>query len=192
RVVQTGDLVSLDTGCRLAGWCGDAAVTHAVGAISETDQKLLDVTQGTLNLALELMSSCKLWSQVAREMEAMVKDSGFHVVEEMVGHGIGQNLHEPPQVPNYFSEALAGSEDFDLRPGVVLAIEPMVNLGTREIVCLDDGWTLVTEDGQASAHFEHTIAITAEGPQRLTGPPTPEELSGMPDWLQETGAWVTW
>ena len=192
RVIEAGDLVSLDTGCRLNGWCGDAAVTHAVGPISATDQKLLDVTLGTLNLAIERMNTCHLWSQVAREMEAMVKDSGFYVVEEMVGHGIGQDLHEPPQVPNYFSEGLAGSEDFDLRPGVVLAIEPMVNIGTRKIVCLDDGWTLVTGDGQASAHFEHTIAITADGPQRLTGPPTAEEMSGLPDWLQETERWVTW
>ena len=121
------------------------------------------------HLAVELMASCHLWSQVAREMETLVKDSGFFVVEEMVGHGIGQNLHEPPQVPNYFSEALAGSEDFDLRPGVVLAIEPMVNIGTGKIVCLDDGWTLVTGDGQASAHFEHTIAVTRAGSFVLTG-----------------------
>ena len=192
RMVQTGDLVSLDTGCRLNGWCGDAAVTHAVGPISVTHQKLLDVTLGTLNLAIELMASCTLWSQVAREMEALVRDSGFWVVEEMVGHGIGRDLHEPPQVPNYFSEALAGSDDFDLRTGVVLAIEPMVNAGTKKLVCLDDEWTLVTEDGKASAHFEHTIAITSDGPQKLTGPPATDELAELPQWLQDPDQWVIW
>ncbi|MCH2178216.1 MAG: type I methionyl aminopeptidase [Mariniblastus sp.] len=192
RLVEEGDLVSLDTGCRLNGWCGDAAVTHAVGSISVSHQKLLDVTLGALNLAIELMATCSRWSQVAKEMEHLVKSAGFFVVEEMVGHGIGQNLHEPPQVPNYLSEALQGSEDFDLRPGVVLAIEPMVNLGTNAVVCLDDDWTLVTDDGKASAHFEHTIAITGEGPLRLTGPPSEEELRELPDWLQDREQWVIW
>jgi methionyl aminopeptidase len=114
------------------------------------------------------------------------------VVEEMVGHGIGRDLHEPPQVPNYFSEALAGSDDFDLRTGVVLAIEPMVNAGTKKLVCLDDEWTLVTEDGKASAHFEHTIAITSDGPQKLTGPPATDELAELPQWLQDPDQWVIW
>ena len=192
RIVAAGDLISLDTGCRLNGWCGDAAVTHALGPISQQEQKLLDVTLGALNLAIEMMASCSLWSQVAQEMEALVKDSGFSVVEEMVGHGIGKNLHEPPQVPNYFSEALAESEDFDLRPGVVLAIEPMVNIGSGNIACLDDDWTLVTADGKSSAHFEHTVAITQDGPRRLTGPPTPDEVVDLPEWLQDSDQWVVW
>jgi methionyl aminopeptidase len=192
RVIQSGDIVSLDTGCRLNGWCGDAAVTHAVGDITQEAQKLLDVTLGALNLAIELMGTKKMWGEIAREMETMVRDAGFSVVEEMVGHGIGKNLHEPPQVPNYYNEEVLGESDFDLRPGVVLAIEPMVNAGVKDLVDLEDSWTVVTADGKLCAHFEHTIAVTNEGPVRLTGPPSDEELAEMPGWLQDRSRWVVW
>lgn len=192
RQVQEGDIISLDTGCRLDGWCGDAAVTHAVGKISGTAQKLLDVTLGTLNLAIELMETKSMWSEVAVEMEAMVKDAGFSVVEDMVGHGIGKNLHEAPQVPNYYNKENFEENDFDLRPGVVLAIEPMVNVGVQELESLDDEWTLVTADGKLSAHFEHTVAITKDGPVRLTGPPNDEELADLPKWLHDKSQWVLW
>ena len=191
RIIEEGDIVSLDTGCRIDGWCGDAAVTHAIGNIDSTKRRLLKVTQGVLDLAIELMAEKTMWSQVAREMESFVKDAGFYVVEEMVGHGIGKELHEAPQVPNYLSESLS-EEDFDLRPGVVLAVEPMVNIGTSELACLDDEWTIVTEDGKASAHFEHTIAITKDGPRRLTGPPSDEELQQLPEWLHNKNEWVLW
>ncbi len=192
RVIEDGDIVSLDTGCRIGGWCGDAAVTHAVGTVSETDKKLLDVTNATLNLAIELMGKKTMWSDVCREMEALVKDNGFSVVEDMVGHGIGKNLHEAPQVPNYFTEEWKAKEDFDLRPGVVLAVEPMVNAGVGEILYLDDDWTVITEDEKNSAHFEHTLAITKDGPVRLTGPPNDEELKQMPEWLHDSSKWVIW
>ncbi len=192
RRIEEGDIVSLDTGCRLDGWCGDAAVTHAVGEIDHSKRKLLEVTQGVLSLAIELMGSKTMWSEIAIEMEKFVKDAGFSVVEDMVGHGIGQNLHEAPQVPNYYSKSLLETDDFDLRPGVVLAVEPMVNIGVKDVVCLKDDWTLVTSDGKASAHFEHTIAITKDGPKRLTGPPTDEELSRMPAWVHDKSNWVTW
>ena len=129
--------------------------------VTAQHQKLLDTTNGVLNLAIELMGSKQLWSEVATEMEAFVRDAGFAVVEDMVGHGIGQQLHEPPQVPNYCRQEWVEKEDFDLRPGVVLAVEPMVNIGTKEVGCLDDDWTLVSADGSASAHFEHTIAMTS-------------------------------
>ena len=192
RVIQEGDLVSLDTGCRIGGWCGDAAVTHGIGNIDATNQRLLDITQGVLDLAIELMKTKTLWSQIAGEMETFVKDAGFYVVEEMVGHGIGQELHEPPQVPNYLSASLK-EHDFDLKPGVVLAIEPMVNVGTSELRLLDDEWTVVTRDRKPSAHFEHTVAMTKDGPVRLTGPPSDNELAEMPDWIRDSQSnWVNW
>ena len=192
RVLKDGDTIAVDTGCRVNGWCGDAAVTHAIGTIDDETQKLLAATQQTLDLAIDAMGRCKKWSEVAKEMENFVHDAGFSVVEEMVGHGIGKNLHEPPQVPNYLSESLMGNEDFDLRPGLVLAVEPMVNAGTKEIFEEDDGWTVVTGDGKPSAHFEHTLAITADGVVRLTGPPNDEELESMPQWLHDSSKWLRW
>lgn len=190
RVLKEGDIISVDTGCRISNWCGDAAVTHAVGKISARDKKLLKVTNETLNLAIRLMGEKKMWSEVAKEMEDYVYDNGFSVVEDMCGHGIGQNLHEPPQVPNYFSAD--ESEDFDLRPGVVLAVEPMVNAGTNDLILLDDGWTVITADKKPSAHFEHTIAITKDGAVRLTGAPNDKELKSMPEWLHDKSQWVNW
>ena len=130
RMLEAGDIVSLDTGCRLAGWCGDAAVTHAIGQISLESKKLLNVTNGVLNLAIDLMSQKSRWSEICKPMEDYVSEAGFFVVQEMVGHGIGKELHEAPQVPNFYNEPTMKSEDFDLRPGVVIAVEPMVNVGT--------------------------------------------------------------
>lgn len=190
RALKEGDIVSVDTGCRISNWCGDAAVTHAVGKISARDKKLLKVTNETLNIAIRLMGEKTMWSEVAKEMEAYVLDNGFSVVDDMCGHGIGQNLHEPPQVPNYYVED--AEDDFDLRPGVVLAVEPMVNAGVHDLMMLDDGWTVITADKKPSAHFEHTIAITKDGPVRLTGAPDDEELKSLPDWLHDKSQWVNW
>lgn len=173
--LQEGDIVSIDTGCRLNGWCGDAARTYAVGKISDEAQQLLDVTLGTLELAIELMHNKSRWSQVAREMAAYVKDHGYSTVECFVGHGIGRNMHEDPQVPNFVSRSLRGRDDFRLEPGLVIAVEPMVNIGTKKVKMLRDHWTQITYDGKLSAHFEHTIAITDDGPIRLTEAPTPAE-----------------
>ncbi len=193
RELVDGDILSLDTGCRLAGWCGDAAVTLPIGEISAQNKKLLRVTNDTLNLAIELMQPGVLWSDVAKKMESLVIEAGFSVVEEMVGHGIGKELHEPPQVPNYYNpDRVADDDDFDLKPGVVLAIEPMVNTGVKEIDYLDDEWTVVTADRKPSAHFEHTIAISESGPVRLTGPPNDKELASMPEWLHDSSKWIVW
>lgn len=192
RVLEEGDIVSLDTGCRLSGWCGDAAVTHAIGKISSESKKLLEITSGVLDFAIELMDQETLWSRICKPMEDYVVEAGFYVVKEMVGHGIGKELHEPPQVPNFYDKATLESEDFNLRPGVVIAVEPMVNIGTSELVTLNDGWTIVTGNGKNSAHFEHTIAITKDGPVRLTGPPDDEELTQLPDWLHDKTQWVLW
>ncbi len=170
RVLKEGDIVSVDTGCRIRGWCGDAAVTHPVGAVRPEARRLLEVTEGVLRLALKLLGKKEKWSQVACEMEAYVRDAGCSVVEDFVGHGIGREMHEPPQVPNFDSQKLR-ENDFQLSPGLVLAIEPMVNLGGKKVKCLADQWTQVSVDGSYSAHFEHTIALTSDGPEILTGPP---------------------
>jgi methionyl aminopeptidase len=192
RMLQQGDIVSLDTGCRLAGWCADAAVTHAIGEVAPIKRKLLEITNAVLDLAISLMSVKNLWSEIGREMENFVHDAGFSVIESMVGHGIGRNLHEAPQVPNYFSPELASHEDFDLRPGVVIAVEPMISVGTADLFEEADCWTLRTADRKPSAHFEHTIALTTEGPVRLTGPPDQSELPRLPPWLQDQSRWVRW
>jgi methionyl aminopeptidase len=167
RVLREGDVISIDTGCRLNGWCGDSAYTFAVGNISAEKQRLLDVTRETLAIAIESMKTAKSWSVVAHEMELYVRRQGMSVIEQFVGHGIGQSMHEEPQVPNYVSESLR-KQDFLLEPGLVLAIEPMVALGTKNVRVLPDGWTVETTDRRAAAHFEHTVAMTADGPRILT------------------------
>ncbi|HCK42390.1 MAG TPA: type I methionyl aminopeptidase [Planctomycetaceae bacterium] len=179
RPLEEGDIVSIDTGCRLNGWCGDAALTHPIGKVEPEIQKLLDVTQGVLNLAIELLAHKSHWSLVAEQMAQYVADHKFSTVECFVGHGIGREMHEDPQVPNFRSRSLSGSNDFAIRPGLVIAIEPMVNMGTKNVKMLQDQWTQVTADGLASAHFEHTVAITDDGPMALTSAPTPEEAAEM-------------
>ena len=171
RKLVEGDILSLDMGCKLDGWCGDAAVTLPIGHVRPEVRRLLDVTQGTLNLAIELMGKRSYWSQVAAEMEAYVKDHGLTVVEAFVGHGIGREMHEDPQVPNFVSDQLRRGGDFRLVSGLVIAVEPMVNMGTKRVRTLRDHWTQVTADRQPSAHFEHTIAMTDSGPYVLTAAP---------------------
>jgi len=176
--LQEGDVVSIDTGCLLNGWCGDAAVTYPVGQIADNVQKLLDVTQGTLELAIDQLAHKDRWSLIASQMAEYVADHGFSTVECFVGHGIGREMHEDPQVPNFFSRSLRGSGDFAIQPGLVIAIEPMVNMGTKRVKMLPDQWTQVTADGLPSAHFEHTVAITDAGPVALTAAPSPAEETG--------------
>jgi methionyl aminopeptidase len=180
RALKEGDVVSIDTGCKLAGWCADSAVTYAVGRIHPDLRKLLEVTSAVLDLAIDLMGRKNYWSQVAIEMATFVRDHGFSVVENFVGHGIGRDMHEEPQVPNFLSPQLRRNCDFRLEPGLVIAVEPMVNMGTKKVKGLHDHWTQVTADGRPSAHFEHTVAITENGPWVLTAPPTPEELAAPP------------
>ena len=165
--MKEGDILSIDTGCKLNGWCGDSAVTLGIGAIRPEHQRLLDVTQQTLDLAIRAMARSRYWSEVAALMEQYVRSQRMHVIEKFVGHGIGQDMHEEPQVPNFVSKALK-KHDIRLEPGIVLAIEPMVALGTREVKTLDDGWTVETKDRSFSAHFEHTVAMTPDGPRVLS------------------------
>jgi methionyl aminopeptidase len=174
RKLVEGDIVSIDTGCKLNGWCGDAAATYAVGRVHPEVRRLLDVTRNVLNLAIDLMGKCKRWSQVAAEMEAYVKKNRFSVVEAFVGHGIGRDMHEDPQVPNFVSGQLRRGGDFRLVPGLVIAVEPMVNMGTKRVRTRADHWTQATADGRPSAHFEHTVAITESGTVLLTAGPKGE------------------
>jgi methionyl aminopeptidase len=169
KPLREGDILSIDTGCRLNGWCGDSAVTLAIGEVKPEVKKLLDVTSETLNLAIRAMGRCRLWSEVASLMEQYVKSQGFYVIEKFVGHGIGQAMHEDPQVPNFVSKALR-RHDIRLEPGLVLAVEPMVAMGTKGVQVLGDGWTVTTKNGMPSAHFEHTVAMTVDGPKVLTYP----------------------
>ncbi len=165
--LREGDILSVDTGCRLNGWCGDGAWTYPVGRVDDLKSRLLSAGQGALKTAIQGMGTRKKWSQVARQIERSVQRAGFSVVEDFVGHGIGRDMHEDPEVPNYVCEDLA-ERDFPIKPGLVVAIEPMVNVGTPEVEVLDDHWTVVTADGAPSAHFEHTVAMTREGPLILT------------------------
>ena len=181
RKLKEGDILSIDMGCKLKGWCGDAAMTHAVGEIDPESAKLLEVTQGVLQLAIQKIGEGQVWSDVAEPMAAYVADASFSTVEDFVGHGIGQEMHEDPQVPNYVSSQLRTRRgNFALKPGLVIAVEPMVNIGTKRVKMLADDWTMVTRDGSGSAHFEHTIAVTPEGPRVLTAPPKEDE----PEWVE--------
>ncbi len=167
RVIREGDLVSIDFGARLHGYCGDAATTLMIGDVSPRARRLVEVTQHALEIAIEKSGPGERWSTVAGAMQAYVEGEGFSVVRQFVGHGIGTEMHEEPKVPNYVSRELR-SRDIILREGLVLAVEPMVNMGTAGVLMESDGWTVVTEDGQPAAHFEHMLAITADGVDVLT------------------------
>jgi methionyl aminopeptidase len=170
RILNEGDLVSVDTACRLAGWCADSAWTFPVGAVDETKRRLLSVGQAVVELAVTEIGRCSHWSQVAALMVSAVEKAGFSMVEDFVGHGIGREMHEDPQVPNYVSNSLKKA-DFTLEPGLVLAIEPMINAGSKATrTSKKDHWTVRTQDGEPSVHFEHTVALTANGPLVLTLP----------------------
>jgi methionyl aminopeptidase len=165
RVLAAGDIVSIDCGVVLDGYYGDAAITVPVGdSISPELAKLVKVTEQSLYLAIEAARVGNTIGDVGSAVQQLVESNGFSVVREFVGHGIGTRLHEDPQVPNY---GVPGHGP-KLREGMVLAIEPMVNAGGPGVRVLDDKWTAVTEDGRASAHFEHCVAITRNGPVILT------------------------
>lgn len=175
REIQDGDIVSVDTGCKIDGWCGDSANTYMVGKVDDQSKKLVETTRGTLKLAIKLLKTKRLWSDVAREMERFVKKDGFSVVEMFVGHGVGREMHEEPQVPNYVYREFIMNHDFPIRPGLVIAIEPMVNAGSKKVRTGHDLWTISTADGSRSAHAEHTVGILKSGPYILTGEPLTEE-----------------
>lgn len=164
RKLAEGDLVSLDFGCILKGFYADAAVTVGVGRLAPAAQKLIDVTRESLMKGIDAMRPDGRLGDISSAVQKHVEAAGFSVVQDFVGHGIGRALHEEPPVPN-FGRAGTGPR---LTPGMVLAIEPMVNLGAPDVTVQEDGWTAVSRDGSLSAHFEHTIALTPQGPEILT------------------------
>jgi methionyl aminopeptidase len=164
RVLRDGDLLSIDIGTTLDGYVSDSAATVAVGKISAEAQQLLDVTQECLTAGIAQMQAGKRVGDIGAAVAAHAERHGYGVVRELVGHGVGRSMHEEPQVPNY-GEPGTGME---LRPGLVLAVEPMITQGGRRIRILGDNWTVVTADGKLAAHFEHTIAVTENGPKILT------------------------
>jgi len=167
QLLKDGDIVTLDITPKLNGYCADTAVTVPVGQVRPQVQRLLDVTRETLDIALQHIKPGKKWSEVARLMQFNVEKNGFSVIREFVGHGVGHSIHEDPKVPNFLTPDHLRT-DFQLRPGMTLAVEPMVVAGRRDVQLLDDGWTVITEDHQPAAHFEHTIAVTEDGIDILT------------------------
>lgn len=164
RILQDGDVLSIDCGVIIDGFYSDAAVTYAIGKVSAQTQKLLDVTKASLEAAIEQCQVGGRLFDISATVQELCEAEGFGVVREFVGHGIGRSMHEDPQVPNFGVHGKGPR----LKAGMVLAIEPMINAGGPEVKVLKDGWTAVTVDGSYSAHFEHTVAITKEGPVVLT------------------------
>ncbi len=164
RVLREGDIVSLDVGVGYKGLVTDAAITLPVGAIDETSQRLLDVTRASLEAGIAAARAGNQVGDIGAAVQAVVEAAGFSVVRELVGHGVGTEMHEEPQIPNY-GKPHRGTK---LNPGLTIAIEPMVNVGGHAIKTLADRWTIVAADGSRSAHFEHTVAITENGPRVLT------------------------
>ncbi len=167
RQLREGDVVTLDLALSFNGYCADTAITVGVGRVHRDVQRLLDVTRDTLQLAINNVKPGRKWTDIARLMQYHVEQAGFNVVREFVGHGVGRTMHEDPKVANFVTgEQLRG--DFKLKPGMTLAVEPMVVMGGRDVEQLPDGWTIVTLDGRPAAHFEHTVAVTENGVDVLT------------------------
>ncbi len=162
--LKEGDILSMDFGVLYDGYYGDAAITVPVGKVSEVAQRLMKTTEAALLSGIEQAAPDNRLSDVSHAIQSCVESAGFSVVRRFVGHGIGKGLHEDPQIPNYGQPGMG----IRLKPGMVIAIEPMVNAGGYEVKTLEDGWTTVTKDGSLSAHFEHTVAITERGPVILS------------------------
>ena len=162
--LRNGDVISIDFGVEYRGFFGDSAITLPVGRIDPELSRLLDVTRKSLECGIEEIRVGNRVSDISRAVQEVVENNGFSVVRQFVGHGIGSHLHEAPEVPNFYS----GERSARLQPGMVLAVEPMVNMGTYKVKPLKDGWTIVTADGKPSAHFEHSIAVTENGPLVLS------------------------
>jgi len=168
RRLAEGDIVGIDIGVRVDGWCADAAETHCVGEVAPGVAELVAVTSEVLEIAIEGLNFLDTWQEVANSMQDYIEGFGFSVVTQFGGHGIGREVWEDPEVPNAWE---AYCKDFWLEPGLVIAIEPMLNMGTPKVETLDDHWTVVTTDRRPSAHFEHTVAMTENGPMVLTAGP---------------------
>jgi methionyl aminopeptidase len=167
RRLEAGEIVSIDVGVRLKGYYGDAAVTRCCGAVDEGRRKLLDTTEAALGAAIAAAKAGNWLRDIGRAIERVCNPKGYGIVRNFVGHGIGTEMHEEPQVPNYDT----GERGPRLKAGMVLAIEPMVNMGTHEVKVLKDGWTVVTRDGKPSAHFEHSVVVREDGGEVLSASP---------------------
>jgi methionyl aminopeptidase len=174
RELRFGDIVSVDVGVNYKGFIGDNARTVAVGGCGVLAQRLLDVTEQSLYLGIAAAKPGNRVTDISRAVQAYVEGNGFSVVREFVGHGVGRTMHEEPQVPNFVDRNM----NEKLRPGMTLAIEPMVNAGAADVKILKDGWTVVTRDGSISAHFEHTVLVTENEPEILTWV-TPSKLKAV-------------
>ena len=164
RKLADGDIISIDVGVKLDGWCGDSARTFAVGDIGKDARRLIEITRRSLDRAIAAAVPGNHVGDIGHAVESVVEGTGFHIIRDLVGHGVGRQVHEDPQVPNLGRPG----EGPRLREGMVLAIEPMIALGTWRIRTLADRWTMSTADDSLSAHCEHTVAVTAEGPRILT------------------------
>ncbi|HSL93623.1 MAG TPA: type I methionyl aminopeptidase [Bacillota bacterium] len=164
KTLVEGDIISIDVGAEINGYYGDAAVSLPVGAVDDLSKRLLVATEAALMAGIEQCHKGKRLSDISHAVQAVAESYGFSVVKDYVGHGIGRQMHEDPQVPNFGRPG----RGLRLSPGLVLAIEPMVNIGRHEVEVMDDGWTVVTVDRSRSAHFEHSVAITENGPEILT------------------------
>jgi methionyl aminopeptidase len=165
RVLQQGDIVSVDVGAIHNGYHGDSAITIAVGEIDAESQRLMDVTAESLRIGIEAAQPGDWTTDISKAIQEYVESQGFSVVREYTGHGIGRKMHEDPQIPNYYDPRMGRAR---LRPGMTFALEPMVNAGGWKTRVLGDEWTVATADGKRSAHFEHTVAVTKNGPEILT------------------------
>lgn len=165
RRLRDGDIVSVDVGVIYKGYHGDAAMTVPVGKIDAESRRLLDVTAESLRIGIAAAEAGHWTSDISRAIQQYVESQGYSVVREYTGHGIGRQMHEDPQIPNYYAPGMGRVR---LRPGMTFALEPMVNVGDWPTRVLDDQWTVVTADGRRSAHFEHTVAVTKNGPEILT------------------------
>ena len=172
RELRFGDIVSVDVGVRYNGFIGDNALTVAVGGCGVLAQRLMDVTEQSLHLGIAAAVPGNRVTDISRAVQDYVEGNGFSVVREFVGHGVGRTMHEEPQVPNFVDRKMNDK----LKPGMTLAIEPMVNAGRPDVKILKDGWTVVTQDGSLSAHFEHTVLVTDDEPEILTWAKMPSAL----------------
>jgi methionyl aminopeptidase len=165
RVLHDGDIISVDVGVIYKGYQGDAAITVPVGTVDADGQRLIDVTREALRVGIEAARPGNWTTDISRAIQRYAEGQGYSVVREYTGHGIGREMHEDPQIPNYFEPRMGRVR---LRPGMTFALEPMLNAGSWRTRVLDDSWTVVTADGKRSAHFEHTVAVTKNGPEILT------------------------
>lgn len=173
RLLREGDIISLDVGVKMKGYHADAAITVGVGKVSDSTQRLLDITREALWKGIEQVREGAFLADVSRAIERHAVSHGYSVVREMVGHGVGRHLHEEPQIPNYVDSGHANPR---LRSGMTLAIEPMVNAGQADIEILKDGWTVLTNDRSLSAHYENTVAVSPDGYEIITAGPAGDPL----------------